>query len=92
VRTLDLSGQTLILRFSHTFAQEMVSQPQYRPQLEAAWEEVLGRPIRLRYALQSESIEPPVRQEPAAASDEEDLLLREARNMGAVVKPLKTET
>jgi DNA polymerase-3 subunit gamma/tau len=92
VRTLDLSGETLVLRFSHAFAQEMVNQPQYRSQLESVWEEVLGRPIRLRCALQSENVDPaPSHTTAAAMAEDNDLLLQEARNMGAVVKPLKTE-
>jgi len=92
VRTLDSNGQTIVLHFSHAFARDMVNQPEYLRQLETLWEEMLGQSVRLRCIVQGEASEPvPPASIPDAPVDEDEALLREARKMGAVVKPLQTE-
>ncbi len=93
VRTLDASGQTLVLHFSHAFSRDMVNQPEYRPKLEALWQKMLGQSVYIRCVLQGETPDPPTppRQEAAAEGDDEDPLLRDALNLGAVVKPLQTK-
>jgi hypothetical protein len=93
VRTLDLSGQTLVLQFSHAFSRDMVNQLEYRTQLESLWQAVLGQPIHIRCILQGETLDPHVSAAREAASEEDDVdpLLRDALNLGAVVKPLPTK-
>lgn len=93
VRTLDLSGQTLVLQFSHAFSRDMVNQPEYRTQLESLWQAILGQQIHIRCVLKGETPDPPVSAAQEAATEEEDVdpLLRDALNLGAVVKPLPTK-
>ena len=93
VRTLDASGQTLVLHFSHAFSRDMVNQPEYRPKLEVLWQKMLGQSVYIRCVLQGETPDLPVspRQETAAGGNDEDPLLRDALNLGAVVKPLQTK-
>ena len=93
VRTLDANGQTLVLHFSHAFSRDMVNQPEYRPKLEALWQKMLGQSVYIRCVLQGETPDLPAspRQETAAEGNDEDPLLRDALNLGAVVKPLQTK-
>jgi hypothetical protein len=72
----------------------MVNQPEYRPKLEALWQKILGQSVYMRCVLQGETpdLPAPPRQETAAeGNDDEDPLLRDALNLGAVVKPLQTK-
>jgi hypothetical protein len=93
VRTLELSGQTLVLQFSHAFSRDMVNQPEYRTQLESLWQAILGQQIYIRCVLKGETPDPPVSapQQATAEEDDVDPLLRDALNLGAVVKPLPTK-
>ena len=94
VRELDVVGQAVVMQFSHGFARDLVNQGENRIQVEVAWQELLGRNIQVRCVLAGESapiVTPPVIGAPAraAAGEDEDLLLSDARKLGAVVKPLK---
>jgi DNA polymerase-3 subunit gamma/tau len=93
VRTLDSNGFTLVLQFSHAFSRDMVNQPEYRQQLEALWQELLGQPVLMRCILKGETTDPAAAPTPGAApaGDDDEVLLRAARKMGAVVRPLQTE-
>ena len=91
-RPVDVAGQIVVLQFSHAFARDLVSQPENSSQIEALWQELLGRKVGVRCVLRGENVTPAgATAQPASAGPEndEDVLLREARKMGAVVKPLK---
>jgi hypothetical protein len=112
VKQIDVSGDVLILRFSHAFGRDLVNQSDNRTQLGAAWSELLGRPVLVRCLLGDEGIpvsrevggQPapgqaaaatPVRTDGPAADDPdnsgEDVLLRGARALGAVITRLEDE-
>jgi hypothetical protein len=87
VREIEVVGQTLVLRFSHTFSRDMVGQAENRGQIEAIWEELLGRKIQVRCALVGEAAAPPqAAASPVSHEADEDAFLQDARNLGAVVK------
>jgi DNA polymerase III subunit gamma/tau len=93
VREVGASGQTIVLQFAHTFSRDLVDQMANRAQVEALWEEILGRRVDVRCTLVGEAFESPpaVTMDAASArqpqSDEESLL-SEAAKLGAVIKPL----
>lgn len=93
VRELDVAGQMVVLRFSHAFARDLVNQGENRIEVEAAWKELLGRSIQVRCILAGEPMPgatPPASTTPAnPATGDDDLLLSDARKLGAVIKPLK---
>lgn len=94
VRELDVVGQVVVMQFSHAFARDLVNQSENRIQVEAAWQELVGWNIQVRCVLTGESapvVTPPAASVPAhtAAGEDEDLLLSDARKLGAVVKLLK---
>lgn len=94
VKQLDVAGGTIVMHFSHTFARELVNQSENRTQVEAVWQEVLGRPVGVRCVLVGEIATPamPPSEAPAPAAgsvNEDEVLLSDARKLGAIVKPLK---
>ena len=96
VKRLDATGGTLIMQFSHTFSRDLVSQSDNRVLVEGVWQEVLGRKVGVRCSVAGEgSTSAPAAGAPAeggAAPDpavnDDDVLLGDARKLGAIVKPL----
>jgi DNA polymerase-3 subunit gamma/tau len=93
VREVSGSGQTIVLKFAHAFSRDLVNQSANRVQVEALWEEILGRRVDVRCGLVGEAIEPHTATSDDAGSarqsqDEEESLLSEAAKLGAVIKPL----
>jgi hypothetical protein len=95
VKQLDVAGGTIIMHFSHTFARDLVNQGESRAQVEGVWQEVLGRTVGVRCALTGETAVPASPSSiggPASASapvNDDEVLLSDARKLGAVVKPLQ---
>lgn len=91
VREIEVIGDTIILQFSHAFARDLVGQGENRIQVEAVWSELLKRNVHVRCSLLGEAIAAvaPAPQ-PASARPESDdeMFLRGARDLGAVVKRL----
>jgi len=91
-RPIDVVGQIVVLQFSHAFARDLVSQAENSSQIEALWQELLGRKVGVRCVLRGENVTPASATVPPASAGleaDEDMLLHEARKMGAVVKPLR---
>lgn len=90
VREMDVSGQTLVLQFSHTFSRDLVNQGENRALVEAVWQEVLGHVVTVRCTLLGEA--PPSAAVPipgkSTAPEDEGVLLEDARKRGAVITPL----
>ncbi len=93
VHELDIAGQTLVLRFTHAFARDLVSGAENRGQVEAVWGEVLGRKVQVRCGLVGEAPPPSPAQAspsaPARGASDDDAFLQGARELGAVVKKLE---
>ncbi|MCX6031164.1 MAG: DNA polymerase III subunit gamma/tau [Chloroflexi bacterium] len=93
VHELDVVGQTLVLRFTHAFARDLVSGAENRGQVELVWSEVLGRKVQVRCGLVGEAPPPPPAQAPPSAPargvNDDDAFLQGARELGAVVKKLE---
>jgi hypothetical protein len=96
VKRLDATGGTLIMQFSHTFSRDLVSQEENRVLVESVWQEVLGRKVGVRCSVAGEtaiaattptSAAGGAAPDPIAVNDDE-VLLRDARKLGAIVKPL----
>jgi DNA polymerase-3 subunit gamma/tau len=96
VKRLDASGGTLIMQFSHTFSRDLVSQGENRVLVEGVWQEVLGRKVGVRCSVASETATAATA--PASPAEgttsnptpitDDEVLLGDARKLGAVVKPL----
>jgi DNA polymerase-3 subunit gamma/tau len=96
VKRLDAAGGTLMMQFSHTFSRDLVSQGENRTLVEGVWQEVLGRKVGIRFTVAGENPAaaasstsstgdtPPA----SAAVSDDEVLLGDARKLGAVVKPL----
>jgi DNA polymerase III subunit gamma/tau len=86
VKTLEVAGTDLVLLWppAHKFSLNLVNKGENRQQIEAVWEEVLGRRIQIRCGLAGEGVQAA---EPKATNDEDDFL-RQARNLGAQVTRL----
>jgi len=93
VRQLDVNGRTLVLQFHHAFSRDLVNQAENRSQVEALWEEVLHRKVNVRCALVGEvAATPPAapsKKSGSRAESDDEAFLRNARDLGAVVKRLK---
>jgi DNA polymerase-3 subunit gamma/tau len=96
VKQLDVTGGTLIMQFSHAFSRDQIAQGENRVLVEGVWQEVLGRKVGVRCTLAGEApaatsgASPPTEKVSSAvtAADDDDVLLNDARKLGAVVKPL----
>jgi DNA polymerase III subunit gamma/tau len=93
VREVSGIGQTIVLKFAHAFSRDLVDQSANRVQVEALWEEILGRRVDVRCGLVGEAIEPQTAVAvdgglPRQPQDDEETLLSEAAKLGAVIKPL----
>jgi len=95
VKQLDVAGGVVVMYFSHAFSRDLVNQAENRTLVESVWQEVLGRKVGVRCALAGETLPafpatPPsiASAGPASASDDE-VLLDDARKLGAVIKHLK---
>jgi DNA polymerase-3 subunit gamma/tau len=93
VREVSGSGETIVLRFAHAFSRDLVNQSANRIQVEALWEEILGRRVDVRCGLVGEAIESHTATSEEGGSrgqpqDEGESLLSEAAKLGAVIKPL----
>lgn len=93
VREIDTAGGTLVLYFAHTFSRDLVNQMTNRTQVEALWEELLGRRVEVRCTVIGENSAPRAsaasqRTSKAGPEGDDDVLLHEARKLGAVVRPL----
>jgi len=92
VRQLEASGGTLVLQFEHETARGQVDRTENRQKVESLMEEVINRPVHVRCTL-VEGKNPPTNR-PAArpgtdkSGTDDDAFLREARNLGAVIKRL----
>ena len=97
VKRLDATGGMLIMQFSHTFSRDLVSQSENRMLVEGVWQEVLGRKVGVRCTVSGEtalaattSSSPAGGTTPApTAVNDDEVLLGDARKLGAVVKPLR---
>ena len=96
VKRLDATGGTLIMQFSHTFSRDLVSQGENRVLVEGVWQEVLGRKVGVRCSVAGETAAAATTQsspaggatpDPTPVNDDE-VLLGDARKLGAIVKPL----
>ncbi len=96
VKRLDATGGTLIMQFSHTFSRDLVSQGENRTLVEGVWQEVLGRKVGVRCSVAGETAAAAttpsspaggVTPDPTPVNDDE-VLLGDARKLGAIVKPL----
>lgn len=96
VKQLDVTGGTLALQFSHAFARDLVNEGENRATVESLWQDVLGRRVTVRCVLTGEAV-PVVVAAPsstaagteiAAAVDDDEILLEDARKLGAVVTPV----
>jgi DNA polymerase-3 subunit gamma/tau len=54
VRSIEASGQTIVLYFAHAFSRDLVNQGENRAQVSALWQELLGRKVQVRCALPGE--------------------------------------
>jgi len=92
VREMDVAGQALVLQFAHAFSRDLVNQVENRAAVEGVWLEVLGRKVQVRCVLVGETqglVDNGPSIAPAAnASDEDQVLLDDARRRGAVVTQL----
>jgi DNA polymerase III gamma/tau subunit len=93
VREMDGTGGTLVLYFAHTFSRDLVDQMSNRTQVEALWEELLGRRVEVRCAVIGENSAPRAsvpsqRTSRAGSEGDDDVLLHEAQKLGDVVRPL----
>jgi hypothetical protein len=93
VRQFDLSGGTLVLLFEHEASRAQVDKSENKQTVESLIEEVVNQPVHIRCTLVEAKTGPANR--PAAArppvekgGSDDDAFLREARNLGAVVKRL----
>jgi hypothetical protein len=96
VKRLDAAGGTLTMQFSHTFSRDLVSQSENRLLVEGVWQEVLGRKVGVRCSVAGETAAAATTSpspaggatpDPTAVSDD-DVLLGDARKLGAIIKPL----
>jgi hypothetical protein len=93
VREVNAVGQTIVLQFAHTFARDLVNELANRSQVEALWEEILGRKVEVRCVVVGESFAAPLAT-PVAPSpttkprDDDESLLSDAQKLGAVIKPI----
>jgi hypothetical protein len=96
VKRLDAVGGTLIMQFSHTFSRDLVSQGENRVLVEGVWQEVLGRKVGVRCSVAGETPAAATTQSPPASGatpdptpvNDDEVLLGDARKLGAIVKPL----
>jgi DNA polymerase-3 subunit gamma/tau len=93
VREVGAVGQTIVLQFAHTFARDLVNELANRSQVEALWEEILGRKAEVRCIVVGESLvassaAPAAPSTTAKPQDDEETLLSEAQKLGAVIKPI----
>jgi hypothetical protein len=96
VKRLDAAGGTLIMQFSHTFSRDLVSQGENRVLVESVWQEVLGRKVGVRCSVAGETAPTaPTQSSPAGGAppdptpiNDDEVLLGDARKLGAIVKPL----
>jgi hypothetical protein len=95
VKQLDATGGVLVMQFSHAFSRDLVNQSENRVLVEGVWQEVLGRKIGLRCILAGETVLPPSTSSPPAGDptpvpgNDDEVLLNDARKLGAVVTTLK---
>jgi len=93
VKEIDAVGQMVVLRFSHAFARDLVSESENLSQVEALWDDLLKRKVRVRCVLVGETLalppDPPAHQAAAKSESDDEMLLRDARELGAVVKQLE---
>lgn len=88
VKEIDAVGDVVVLHFSHTFARDLANQAENRLQMEALWTELLQVRLQVRCVLVGE---PPALASPPPAGrpeGDDEVLLNEARNLGAVVRKL----
>jgi DNA polymerase III subunit gamma/tau len=91
-REMQTASGMLVLRFEHDSTRDALAKDKNRLTAEKVLEEILGRPVRLRCALVGESAGPSI--QPAASSttgkgeSDDDVLLSDARKLGAKIKRL----
>jgi DNA polymerase-3 subunit gamma/tau len=92
VRQIDATGQTIMLQFSHAFARDLVNEGGNRSQVEMLWDELLEHKVQVRCLLLGETLAPatavPARLPSAGTEEDDEALLRRARELGAVVRRL----
>jgi DNA polymerase III subunit gamma/tau len=96
VRQLDVSGGVIVMQFEHDHARVTVDKPEIRPGFEALLAEVLGRQVHVRYNLvegkQAPGGRQPARPPAEQSGNDDEVLLRDAVNRGAVVKRLDKQS
>ena len=93
VRQLEASGGTLVLLFEHESARGQVDRADNKQKVESLMEEVVSRPVHIRCTLvdaKTGQANRPAAARPAVdkGGSDDEAFLREARNLGAVVKRL----
>ena len=93
VREVGGTGQAIVLQFAHAFSRDLVNEMANRAQVEALWEEILGRRVEVRCTVAGEAPATHSATPVAAAStvkpqDDEESLLSDAEKLGAVIKPI----
>jgi hypothetical protein len=93
VREVGGTGQAIVLQFAHAFSRDLVNEMANRAQVEALWEEILGRRVEVRLAVVGEapathSASPVAAASTARPQDDEESLLSDAEKLGAVIKPI----
>jgi DNA polymerase-3 subunit gamma/tau len=96
VKQLDATGSILTMQFSHAFSRDLIAQNENRVLVEGVWQEVLGHKVGVRCTLAGEAPAAASAASPSTekvssavpAADDDDVLLNDARKLGAVVKPL----
>jgi DNA polymerase III subunit gamma/tau len=93
VRQLEASGGTLVLLFEHETARGQVDRAENKQKVESLMEEVVNRPVHIRCTLvegktgqasRGAAARPAVEK----SGGDDEAFLRDARNLGAVVKRL----
>ena len=93
VREVGGTGQAIVLQFAHAFSRDLVNEMANRAQVEALWEEILGRRVEVRCTVLGEapathSATPVAASSAARPQDDEESLLSDAEKLGAVIKPI----
>ena len=92
VRQLDASGGTLVLQFEHETARGQIDRGENKQKVESLMEEVINRPVHVRCTLvegkNTPANRPATRSGAEKGGGDDEAFLREACNLGAVIKRL----
>jgi DNA polymerase-3 subunit gamma/tau len=92
VRQLEASSGTLVLQFEHETARGQIDRAENKQKVESLMEEVINRPVHVRCTLVEGKTTPANRTAARSGTEkgggDDEAFLREARNLGAVIKRL----